>query len=95
MPDRRLLPSTLDATLWPPAEQAAASSAVVVDLPFVPDTTAIRRPAASSSSAFGASASVTLAPMTDPPPRPIKRDVALVTSPRAAASRVRAEVGTR
>ena len=91
MPERRLAPSTFEATVDPPAEHAAASSAVVVDLPFVPETTAMRRPAASSSSASGASASVTFAPMTDPPPRPMSRDVALVAAPNAAATRVRAE----
>ena len=44
---------------------------------------------ASSSSASGASRSVTRAPMTDPSPRFVARDAALVARPSAAATRVR------
>ncbi len=90
-PDRRLAPSTFDATVDPPAAQAALRSAVVVDFPFVPDTTAMRRPAASSSSASGAA-------QASPGHRsPIlrhgarSRDVALAAVPSATATRVRAD----
>src|SRR4051794_28922583 len=84
-----------DATTWPPASHAARRNAVVVDLPLVPETVAMRHPAASSSRAFGARASVTRAPMTDPLPRPVARETALVARPRAPATRVRTDSRAR
>ena len=80
-----------EATVCPAAVHAAARNAVVVDFPFVPETVAIFHPVASSSRASGASASVTRAPITEPSPRPVARDVALAARPSTVAMRVRTD----
>ena len=91
MPDVRLAPVALLMTGSPVRARAAASSRVVVVLPFVADTSATRWPAASSASASGASAFITRPLIVAPCPRPVTRDSQPAARPAATAMRVRSD----
>src|SRR5438105_3265014 len=92
-PQEQLHTSPTQVTRPPQLGQlVAASSAVVVVLPLVPDTRNSERPAASLPRAPLSRARATRPPITAPPPRPVRRDtVAIpVTTPlRALTEAVR------
>ena len=66
-----------------------AATTVVVVLPLVPLTSATDRPAASRRRAPGSRARMARPPITDPPPRPSRRDSSPTAPPTLAATRVR------
>src|SRR5262249_33506977 len=68
---------------------AAAVSLVVVVLPFVPETSAISRPAARLASRLGSIIRPILPPMTAPSPRPVARDSAAAPRDRGVATLAR------
>src|SRR5262249_30870909 len=89
MPDVRLAPVALLTTGSPVRATAAASSLVVVVLPFVAETSATRCPCASCASASGARALMTRPLIVAPWPRPVTRESHPAASPAAIAAPVR------
>ncbi len=87
MPDARLAPALLRASLTRP-RRISASSAQVVVLPFVAETTTQPRGrrAARRRGASGASAVSTRPGSVVPPPRPVARDANAVARAAASAS---------
>ena len=85
-----LAPSGL-VTTGPAVARPAASRRVVVVLPLVPETGAIRRPSARWAMASLSSLSPTWPPMTEPP-RPSRRDTPPLARTAAATRRTRVAV---
>src|SRR6202034_98427 len=86
-----LAPSALVAT-GPSVPRAAAAIRVVVDLPLVPVTTTVRRPAPSWRKIDRSSVIATRPPIIAPAPRPVTRDAHRALAPAARASRPRAVI---
>ena len=82
-------------TTGPAACNAAASSLVVVVLPFVADTKTTRRPSTSIRNAAGHTATTTRPPIATPSPRPSDFDSPPATRPRPTAVRSRKEPRSR
>ena len=70
-------------------DSAAATIRVVVDLPFVPVTTAVRRPVPSWRSTVRSRVIATRPPIIAPAPRPVTRDAQRAADPSASAERPR------
>src|SRR6201986_590761 len=83
----------LEATGTPSGASAAVISLLVVVLPLVPVTSTHWRPAASWDSRPGASRRLMLPPMTEPSPRPARREAAAADLPAVVA--IRARKGSR
>src|SRR5699024_8355726 len=88
IPASMLSPLALDAT-GPTVDRAAESILVVVDLPFVPVTNTLRRPAASWDIRPGSTLRATSPPIIPPDPRPDTRDAHVARPPTAVATRPR------
>src|SRR4051812_16558562 len=88
-PASMLAPSALVAT-GPSVPSAAAVIRVVVDLPLVPVTTTVRRPAASWRRIDLSRVIATRPPIIAPAPRPVTRDAHRAPAPAASATRPRA-----
>ena len=97
-PSAAATPAGMFAPVWllatgvPLARSASASRRVVVVLPFVAETIATRRPAATSSRRSGASASITRPLTCVPAPRPTVREAQPAVRPATSATRARADV---
>src|SRR5690242_4551984 len=83
-----LAPRLLVAT-GPSTPIAAAVSLVVVVFPFVPEISAISRPAARLASRLGSIIMPILPPMTAPSPRPVARESAAAPRDRVVATLAR------
>src|SRR5690606_288921 len=83
-----LAPNELVAT-GPSTPRAAVVRRVVVVLPLVPETSAIRRPAARWANRSGSISMPSRPPMTDPSPRPVARDRVPAVRDTALASLAR------
>ncbi len=81
-------PSALVAT-GPSVPSAAAVILVVVDLPLVPVTTAVRRPSPSWLRIDLSSVIATRPPIIAPAPRPVTRDAHRAPAPAESARRPR------
>lgn len=93
MPLCRLAPSALCTSPEVPPialPTAAASRWVVVVLPLVPETAAIRRPASSLLIACGSTLSITWPRIAVPVPRPARREAYDASRPASAAAANRA-----
>ena len=86
-----LAPSVLVAT-GPSVPSAAAVIRVVVDLPFVPVTTTLRRPVPSWPRIERSKVIATRPPIMAPAPRPDTRDAQRAVDPAARAARPRAVI---
>src|SRR6266545_524997 len=82
-------PNAFEATSWPSALSAEVISRVVVVLPLVPVTRTICRSAASSDSRPGSTRRPMTPPITDPSPRPARRDIRPAAPPSVVATRAR------
>ena len=82
-------PNALEATSCPSTPSAAVMSRVVVVFPLVPVTSTTPRPAASSASRSGSTRRPMTPPITDPSPRPARRDILPAAPPMVVASRAR------
>src|ERR1017187_5328952 len=80
-----LAPNAFEATSWPSAPSAEVISRVVVVLPFVPVTSTTWRSAASRASSSGSTRKPMTPPITDPSPRPARRDILPPEPPIVAA----------
>ena len=89
IPASMLAPSACVAT-GPTPDRAAASIRVVVDLPLVPVTNAVRRPTPRRAMIDGSTFMATRPPIIDPLPRPAARDAQRAEAAAASARRVRA-----
>jgi hypothetical protein len=85
-PSIMFAPVELLATASPAASSATVIMRVVVVLPLVPVTSAIRRPAAEVRSADGRSSNASRPPITAPSPRPVVRDNHDATRPSPVAT---------
>ena len=88
-PSAMLAPNAFEAMSWPIALSAAAMSRVVVVFPFVPVTSTIWRPADSRVSRSGSTRRPMTPPITDPSPRPARRDTVPAAPPQVVARRAR------
>ncbi len=79
-----LAPSALVATA-PSVASAAEAIRVVVDLPLVPVTMTVRRPAASCRRTERSSVIAIRPPIIAPAPRPVTRDAQRAPAPAARA----------
>ena len=88
-PASMFAPNAFEATSWPSALSAEVISRVVVVLPLVPVTRTICRSAASSDSRPGSTRRPMTPPITDPSPRPARRDMRPAAPPSVVATRAR------
>ena len=88
-PASMFAPNAFEATSCPSTPSAALMSRVVVVFPLVPVTSTTRRPAASSASRSGSTRRPMTPPITDPSPRPARRDILPAAPPMVVARRAR------
>src|SRR5207247_277435 len=88
-PASMFAPNALEATSCPSAPSAAVMSRVVVVFPLVPVTSTTWRSAASRASRWGSTRRPMTPPITDPSPRPARRDILPAAPPMVVARRAR------